>query len=228
MRLATGRLLGILLLILLAACGERDELPRAKSLLDKGAKAMSEVSSVRFTLDVDGTLSGLQVKEASGAINDRGDATATAQVLVAEQLSEYEVVVAGGTTYLKGPTGGFKPLPPALASRLYDPSRLLHPETGLPKTMSGASDARTEAAEKIAGVQTYRIRANIGTDLMQGLSLISSQQESLPATLWVEQKSGRLVRARVRFKVTRSRKETTLTLGLSDFNKPVSITPPQT
>jgi lipoprotein LprG len=218
-----------LVLVVLAFTGCRGEkgLPEAKPLLERGAKAMAEVQSVRFKLDVEGTVSGLQIKEATGVMTREGDLSATAKVLQQGQLVEYEYVVADQGAYLKGPTGGFQALPPALAARIYDPSKLLDTTTGLRRTLAGAEDAKTQAAETVDGAATYRIQAKVSPELVQGLSVLSQGRRRLDATLWVDQESGRLIQARVPFKSAGSGEQTVFKVKLSDFNDPVDIKPPQ-
>jgi lipoprotein LprG len=218
----------LLVVFSIAGCrGEKGGLPEAEPLLESGAKAMAGVRSVRFNLDVEGTLSGLQVKEAAGVMTREGEVSARAQILQQGQLVEYEYIVADGVAYLKGPTGGFQTLPQALAVRIYDPSALLDETAGLRRAMAGAQDPKTEAAETIDGQPAYRIRAKVSTDLVQGLSVLSAGQRRLDATLWVDQESGRLIQARIPFKPTGSGEQTVFTVRLSDFNDPVDIKPPQ-
>ncbi|MDQ4148887.1 MAG: LppX_LprAFG lipoprotein [Actinomycetota bacterium] len=186
---------------------------------------MSNLSSVRFSLDVEGTIAGFQLREASGIVTREGDVSAIAKVNTAGQLVEYEVIVADGITYLRGPTGGFSEVPQEFASRFYDPRRLLD-EAAIGRTMREARNARTEALENVNGQPAYRIRADFDTSLVQGLSLVAPNQQSVRATVWLERESSRLVRARLPFENSRG-EETVLTVNLSNYNEPAVIEAPK-
>ena len=129
---------------------------------------MSNLSSVRFSLDVEGTVSGLQIKDASGIVTREGEVSARAQVMTAGRLIEYEVIVADGVTYLKGPTGGFIEIPEEFAARFYDPRKLLE-AGGVGRTLSQARNAKTETLENVNGRPAYRISSDVDISLIQGL-----------------------------------------------------------
>lgn len=209
----------------LARCGQTEELPEAKPLLERASRAMTGIESVRFNLDVDGTTSGLMIRSAEGVITRQGEVSAGAQVLQAGRLVEYEYVLADGTAYLKGPTGGFQSLPEQFAARIYNPSKLLDETSGLQRSLAAATDARTEALETIDGSAAYRVRARVTAEPVQGLSGLPAGQR-LDATLWIDRDSGRLVQARVPFSTSGSDEQAVLRIKLSNFNEPVDIKPP--
>jgi lipoprotein LprG len=228
----TRRLSTLFALVLVAftfgGCGPgQKELPEGRPLLQKAAKAMAGIETMRFKLDVDGTISGLMIKQAEGAVTRDGNVSARADVAQGGQLVEYEYVLAGGTAYLKGPTGGFRPLPPHFATRIYNPSKLLDGEAGLSRTLAEAQDPETQAEERLDGVATYRVRARMSTDTLQGVSALAAGQERLDSVVWIDRDSGRLVQASVPFKPAGSDEEAVFTVRLSNFNEPVDIKPPQ-
>jgi lipoprotein LprG len=229
----TRRLPGLLALVLVAVsvtgCGsDAEELPEAKPLLQQAARAMTGIETVRFKLDVDGTISGLTVKQAEGIMTRGGEVSATADVAQAGELVQYEYVLAEGAAYLKGPTGGFRPLPPRFATLIYNPTKLLDDSSGLRRTLADAQDAETEAAETVDGLATYRIRASMSTEPLQGVSALPAGQQRLDSVLWIDQDSRRLVRLRVPFKPSGSDEQVVFTVRLSNFNEPADIKPPQT
>jgi lipoprotein LprG len=215
----------VILILALAACSRGEPLPPAGSLLDRSGKAMAEVESLRFSLGVDGVLSGFPIKKADGVLNRQGEVSATVTLEQRDRLIEYRFVLVEGTAYLKGPTAGFQPLPPEVAERIYDPSRLLDPEAGLASALAGARGLRTEDTETVDGVESYRVRARVRTDLLEGLSNLEPGQREVTATLWIAREGSRLVRARVPLR-TAGDNEAVITLTFSEFNAPTDIQPP--
>jgi len=218
-----------LVLAVLAGCsrdGPASDLPEGRTLLTESADALDEVNALSFVLNVQGERpSAFQIRDAEGAITREGGVTATAQVLQAGELVEYEYIVADGVPYLKGPTGGFRPVPEAIYNRIFNPTGLLAGERSLPNALRRVTEATTEDTEAVDGVDTYRVRGNLDPTLVEGLSLLASGREG-EATLWVDQDSKQLVRARMPFTLAGQEGETVVTVTLSRFNEPVEIQAP--
>jgi lipoprotein LprG len=220
--LAAG-LLGVLVL-LLSGCS-REPLPDPGPLLERSSRAMGKISTVRFTMDIDGTVAPLQLQTVRGVLTSRGDAKGTL-TLLSDNLVEWEFVLLGNDLYLKQSTGGFLKLPPKISEGVYDPDVLLRPEHGLPAVLTGATEARTRGVERVAGVRTHRITARVTTELIEGLTFLEPGQERLPATLWLSIDDGRLIRAQIDFRTRYVSDDTRLTLTLSKFDEPVDVEPP--
>jgi hypothetical protein len=187
---------------------------------------MDEVTTVRFSLQVDADRpANFQITEADGVITAEGGVSATAKVLQAGTLVEYQYVVAGGVPYLKGPTGPFRQVPEAIYSRIFDPSGLLGGERSLPSALREVDEATTEDTEEVEGVPTYRIRADLDPRNVEGLSLLASGAEG-ETILWVARESKQLVRAQMPFELSGRDEETLVTVTLSGFNEPADITAP--
>jgi lipoprotein LprG len=216
------------LAFLLAGCGgsdaDKEKLPEGKALLNQSAGAMLDVTSVAFTLNVEGRLSTFQVKDATGVIRSDGKAKATAQVSQGGRLVEYQYVLVDGKTYLKGATGGFQEVPATIAARIFNPTALLTGEKSLSKGLAKSRNAKTEAEEKVDDVDAYRVKAKINPADVEGLTLLASGS-SQEATLWIAKDMSHLVKAVLPFKLT-EREETVVTVTFSDFNENVEITPP--
>ena len=224
---ASRRFYILLVLALLAAgCGGGGNLPPARSLLDRSAKAMGDVSTVRFTIDIDGIVAPLTIRTVRGVLTRAGNATGTVSIALGNDLEEEDFVLVGKALYLRGATGPYQLAPESFTGRVYDPSVLLTPDHGLPAELSGAQDARTQGTERVNGVSTYRVSATLAPDLLNGLTLLENPQKRLPATLWISQDDGRLEKAEVTFRTHLVSEDTRLTLTLTDFDKPVDIKPP--
>lgn len=222
-------LLPLLLVALLAACSKDEpasDLPAGKPLLTESAGAMDGVNSVNFALKVEGDRpSNFQITEANGQITREGGVSATAKVLQAGTLVEYQYIVAGGIPYLKGPTGGFRQVPEAIYSRIFDPTGLLSGERSLPNALRKVEKATTEDEEEIEGVDTYRVKGDLDPTQVEGLSLLASGVEG-EATIWVNKDTKEMVRARVPFTISGQDGETVVTVTLSQFNAPADIKAP--
>jgi lipoprotein LprG len=222
-------LLPLLIVAQLAACSKDEpgsSLPEGKQLLTESAGAMDGVNSVNFVLKVEGDRpSNFQITDANGQITREGAVSATAKVLQAGTLVEYQYIVANEVPYLKGPTGGFREVPEAIYSRIFDPTGLLSGERSLPNALRMVEKATTEAEEKVEGVDTYRIKGDLDPTQVEGLSLLASGVEG-EATIWVNQDTKEMVRARIPFTISGRDGETVVTVTLSQFNAPADIKAP--
>jgi len=187
---------------------------------------MGQVKTARFLLEVDGEVSGFPINRAEGVLTNHGEASATVSVDFGRTPLEYKYVLAGGTAYLKGPTGGFKEQSPESAADLYDPSRFLRSE-GLPSLLAKARAAKIEGPDEVGGVETYRIKAQVPTTLLRGLTTLAPGQGRVESTLWIEVASARLAKAEIPFKNRGHKDKTTLKLTFSRFDAPVDIKPPR-
>jgi lipoprotein LprG len=220
--------LALIVALSLTGCGglvgDREKLPEAKTLLQRSADAMSKVSTLAFELNVEGELSSFQVKEAKGVIRSDGKAQANAQLNQGAQLVEYDYVLVDGRSYLKGPTGPFREVPPEITARFFDPTKLLTGEKSLANGLAQSREATTEAADEVAGVETYRIKATVSANRVEGLSLLASGSLN-ETTLWIDRDTSHLVRAELPFQLG-SRDPNLVTVTFSKFNENVEITPP--
>jgi lipoprotein LprG len=232
-------------LVLAAGCtggggggGGGEQLPDAGQLVSRAAQATKQIESVKFDLKVDGEVPGIAVSSAQGELTKAGNVKGTAVITATGQPAETEFVIVGDSLYLKGPTGGFVQLPVSIAASLYDPSKILDNNVGLGALVAGVTEAKVEGKENVAGVDCYRIsgkfaRNNLGV-LLPGLP----SNSDLPGQLWVAAaEPNRLVKAKVDVPsaastatqaptTTAAAATNTVTITLSEFNAPVTITPP--
>ncbi|HEU4866814.1 MAG TPA: LppX_LprAFG lipoprotein [Actinomycetota bacterium] len=213
-----------------AGCSSNEEpasdLPEGKGLLTEAADALDGVNTMQFVLKVEGDRpSNFQITDAEGTITREGSVSATAKVLQAGTLVEYEYIVVNKIPYLKGPTGGFRQVPEAIYSRIFDPTGLLTGERSLPNALREVENAETEDTEEIDGVDTYRVKGELDPTQVEGLSLLASGVEG-EATIWVNRETKEMARARVPFTVSGTEGETVVTVSLSRFNEPADIKAP--
>lgn len=211
----------------LVACtgnSNQTSLPAGDTLLKDSAAAMRDVKTVRFAIESDGTVAGLALRRAGGQLTREGDAKGTAQVQQFGANVELDFVVIGDTIHLKGPTGGWQKVPLALASSVYDPSAILDPERGIAKVLGTASEGRTEAREKIDGVDTYRVAAKLAAADLD--TIVPGATDGVTGQLWVAADNKRLVRAKFTLPGSGEAKGATVTVTFSEFDAPVSISAP--
>lgn len=209
-----------------AACGKGKpgQLPDGDTLLKESAAAMREVQTVRFDIESDGTIAGLALRRAGGQLTRDGEAKGSALVQQFGVNVEVEFVVVGDSIHIKGPTGGWQQLPLALASTVYDPSAILDPERGVAKVLDSARDGRTEAREKLDGVDTYRVKATLDAADLAGI--VPGAKGDVAGTLWLAVDTKRVARAAFTMPGADNAPGANVTVSLREFDAPVSISAP--
>ncbi|MFF4772454.1 LppX_LprAFG lipoprotein [Microtetraspora fusca] len=219
-RLLTRRLASAvwlaLAVLLVPACGGSAEagLPAGPDLMKKAATAMAAVKTVGFTIETEGKPS-VSVKHAEGSLTKEGDAKGTLQIDIMGSLQELEFVLVGDAVHFKGPTGGFQRMTREELAAIYDPSAVL---TGLPALLSGATDARTEGVEKIAGTEAYRVPVTLSQQILA--KLIPGIAQGVNGTVWLDKATGRLLK--MDLPLTGGK----VVVNLADYDAPVTIKPP--
>lgn len=198
--------------------GPGEQLPDARQLLRQSSQAMAQVDSARFAVDVQGTVEGTSLTHAEGQLTREGDAQGTARLALGRQTTEIRFVIVDGLLYLQGPTGGFRQLPLEAANTVYNPSVILDPQRGIPALLRSATAARTEARERVNGVDAYRVSATLPGDRLA--FLVPGTTQNLTGQLWIAAERSRLVQARVPLPGG------TTTMRLSEFDAPVEIISP--
>jgi lipoprotein LprG len=228
----TSRRSPIILLLAMAvalgavACGGDEELPPPGRLLRDAATTMAGVTTVSFGIEVTGPAGSLGLRRAEGVLTRSGDAEGTLLLDFSGQLIEYEVVSSGGTIYLKGPTGGFQPVPSILAGVVYDPSTLLDPDEGVSELIRRLTDAETEAAESVEGTDAYRVRATLQREVLANVLPVDFEAEDIEVTLWVGRDRAFVLRVAATERIRGEEQDTTVRVTMGDFNAPVEISPP--
>jgi lipoprotein LprG len=212
--------------VTVGSCGGDAELPPADRLLRDAAAEMAGVTSVAFRIEVTGPAGSLGLRRAEGALNRNGDADGTLLLDVSGQVIEYEVISFGGTIYLKGPTGGFLPVPSLLAGAVYDPSLLLDPDQGVASLVGDLTDAETEDAEAVGGTDAYRVRATLPQRVLANLLPVDFEAEDIEVTLWIGRDRPFVLRVAVTERIQGEDEDTGVRVTLDDFNAPVEVSPP--
>ena len=203
------------------------ENPDGARLLQKSAEAMRQVETVRFELKVDGKIQGISISAAQGQLTKAGNVKGTAIITATGQPAEAEFVIVGDTLYLKGPTGGFQKLPSSVAASVYDPTKILDANLGLAALVAGAAQPSVQGKETVDGVETYHLKVTFARNNLGVLLPGAGASTDLPGDLWITTAEPNLpVRAKVDVPATSGAPGGTVTITLSEFNNPVTITPP--
>jgi lipoprotein LprG len=215
--------------VLLSACTKNasppaSQLPEAGPLLLASASAMRDVKSAHFVLDVQGQPAGIAVHHAEGSLTAAGDAKGTATVEQLGATVEVEFVFVNKKVYLKGPTGGFQEVPATMAASVYDPSAILDPQRGVAKLLAALKDAKTEAKEPVGGQDAYRVAVTPAPGTLD--ALIPGAPDHVTGKLWIAADSKRLLKAEFTVPASGSDKGGTITLTLTDYDAPVTISAP--
>lgn len=200
------------------------DLPNAIELLSKGADSMRTVTSAALDISVDPQVTAVPIRSANGHITSDGKAQGTAVLALAGAPLEYQLVVLDGVLYLKGPTGGFSQLPLASAASIYDPTAILDPERGTAALLAGADKGVTQARETVEGVDCFKVAATFPADRVA--TLVPGVAAPVPGVVWLDAATSRLVKAELQLPDGPRGKGGPVTVLMSEFNAPVSITAP--
>ena len=193
--------------------------PTASEILTASAAAMAKVTSAAFSLTVDGQLPSVTVQSAKGVLNADGDAQGTAAIVQFGQLIEVEFVLAGGQLYIKGVTGGFTQVPASLAGSVYDPSAILDPARGVAKVISSVQSPTIAGSEGDSWLISGSVPADVAAGLVPGIT------DDVTGLFTISKGSSELTSADLTLDGADG-KPATVKVELSDFNEPVSISPP--
>ena len=190
---------------------------------------MAGIHSAAVELAVDPALSNLQIRSAHGTITSTGEATGSATINQGGggAAVEFQFVIAKGSLYLKGATGGYQQLPLSLAASVYDPTALLSPDRGVPALLRTATNGVTEGEEDVNGTPTYRVRATLNPNLIG--SIMPDLAGTRTGTVWLDKVTSRMVKAQLNVPTAPDKPNSAtapVTVTLSSFDAPVTINPP--
>ncbi len=226
------RMIAVLTVLLAAAvftaftsgCSKKaaEPLPEAAGLVQQSVAATKALKSAHLDIAVAGKIEGLPVKTLSADLTNV-PATAVAgnaKITMGGSDLDAELVVLDGTLYAALTPNNWLDMGPA--AEIYDPSVILNPGTGLANMLSALTEARSESFETIGGVPAVKISGKVTADAVNKLIPQLKADGPLPATVWVEKNApNRLVQAQMEQSAGN-----TVSLTLSEWDKPVTVTKP--
>lgn len=207
-----------------AGCSKKapEPLPDAAELIGQSVAATKALNSAHLEIAVNGTISGLPVKNLSGDLTNV-PATAvkgSAKVTMGGSDIDADLVVVDGTLYAALTPDNWLDMGPA--ADVYDPSVILNPSTGLANMLGSLTEAKAESFETLGGVPTVKITAKSSAAAVNTLIPQLKATSQLPATVWIERNAPhQLVQATVEQSAGN-----TVSLTLSDWDKPVTVDKP--
>ncbi|MFG1702002.1 LppX_LprAFG lipoprotein [Nonomuraea sp. M3C6] len=209
------KLLIVVVLALVSACssGGGEELPAGPDLMKKAAEAMKAVKSASFSITTEGKPK-VPVKKADGRLTATGDADGTLTIDLLGTLQEISFALVGDTVHFKGPTGGFQKMTRDQLAQFYDPSVILEPTKGISQLLASGTDPKVEGVEG----GSYRVATTFPGQVVG--QIIPGVTQGVSGKVWLDRATSRLTKASLPLQ------DGSVTVSFSDYDAPVTITPP--
>ena len=198
-------------------------LPDAATLLQQSAQTTKSLQSAHVEITVEGKIDGLPVKKLSGDLTNvpATGATAKATITMGGSDIDADIVVTDGTLFAALSPNNWLDMGPA--ADIYDPSTILHPDSGLANVLSSFTDPKSEATEKVNGIETVKVTGQVSAEAANRILPQLKVTGPIPGTAWIQPDGDHnLVQARLE-----PGSGEAVQMTLSDWNKPVTVTKPQ-
>lgn len=195
-------------------------LPDAANLVKQSSQATKDLKSVHLVLSSTGKSAGMAIKTLTGDLTTTPDTRAKGNAKITNPDIDAQFVVFDGHLYLALTGDQWSDWGPA--ADIYDPSRILNPDTGLANTLANLSDPKAEARENIDGQDTIRISGKVSADTVNQLVPQLKAEQPMPATVWIQENGDHEL---VQAKLDRNADSSTQ-ITLSNWNQPVTVNKP--
>lgn len=183
---------------LVGGCAGSPPLPPAQDYVSAAAESLVSLRSVRFTLGVNGVVTGLPVRGLDGDVSLDGGAVGNADLQDDFERVKVKYRLSGSEITLSGPRGEHV-IP---ASEPYTPAAMLGPEGGLRRLLTGATELRGERWERVQDTESFRIAAKVPAAVIGGI--VPEIKSDVFVKLWISRdEPRRLVRVWLQVPPTR-------------------------
>ena len=199
-----------------------EPLPDAAGLIQQSIATTKTLKSAHLEIAVTGKVEGLPLKTLSGDLTNvpATAVKASAKVVMGGSDIDADMVVVDGTLFAALTPSNWLDMGPA--AEVCDPSVILAPSTGLANVLANLTDTKAESFETIGGVPTVKITGKVSADAVNKIIPRLKATAPLPATVWIEKDApNQLVQAQLEQSAGN-----TVQLGLSEWDKPVTVTKP--
>lgn len=206
-------------------------LPDPDFLLHDAVAASTGVRTAHVDLQTSGQVPGLAVRSLDANVvaprdDSPGAAEGTATVTLGGGPVTVRFVETDGRILVDTGGGHYVP-PPTATEQLPRPSVLLDPDAGLGATLASLQGAQTVVREDVDGTTAFKVTGSVPGDVVARL-LPGVAPEETPMAVWFDVK-GRHAPVKSELTVADGSGGTsTLTLRMSDANRPVEISAPPT
>ncbi|MGV0834544.1 LppX_LprAFG lipoprotein [Mycolicibacterium thermoresistibile] len=219
------------LVVGLAGCSSGEEqtdqsdepTPDAATLLEESTQTTRDLDSVHLKLAVQGEIAELPIETLEAGLTNVPEVGAQGIVTVmafGQRLENVDFVVADGTLYAEIFSDDLVDLGPA--ADIYDVSAILNPDLGLANLLANFSEPTVEGRETINGVSSVHISGTVTADAVNAIAPQIGATGPVPAGAWIREDGEHdLVQAQLE-----PNPGTTITMTLSDWNSPVTVTKP--
>ena len=211
---------------LLAGCSSSEDnshLPDAATLLQQSAETTKSQTSAHLLLTVQGEIAALPIESLEGnltltpAVAAEGKANL---LFLGQRLEGVGFVVVDGNLYGAITAGAYQDFGPAVD--IYDVSAILSPEKGVGNVISNFSDPKADGRETVNGVKTVRVTGTVSADAVNAIAPQLAVTGPVPGTAWIAEEGNHEL-MQVKLEPTQ---DTSVTMTLSDWGKPVTVNKP--
>jgi lipoprotein LprG len=198
-------------------------LPDAATLVQQSAQATKNLKSVHLKLTVQGQIKDLPIESLEGDLTNSPTVAAQGKanlLFLGQKFEGVNFVVADGTLYAAITANSWQDFGPA--ADIYDVAAILNPDTGLANVLANFSSPKAEARETINGIEAVRVTGQVSADAVNKIAPQIAATGPVPATAWIQEDGDhQLVQAKLEPSPGNS-----VTMTLSEWNKPVTVTKP--
>ena len=222
---AGAGLAALSLAVLLAACGEPENLPPDK-IIEKAVPAIGAARSFHFTLQTSKLQKappGIFITGVDGDVLKPDKLVGSVNATYSGIPVKINVLVDGESQFWTDPASGrWAPMPSELnMAEFFDPSK------GLADILGNVKGLASDGTESIESTDTYRLKGSVPAQALKSLSAEVTATGELTTTLWIGASDFLLRRAELQGPVLSGEPaDIARTITIKDYNKEVKIETP--